>query len=180
MHKQVTDTRAMYTRVETMHRVVYGLLIQVRDELRDAELSQGDRVDLSFLLREMAKMFKDLEKESRLLRENNDNIVCFKAISSQSVENIKGEIATGTPQVKTTAKLPSRSRDPEAFYQLMEDLGVPPESVAQDAVRPHYPGMLELISQRVADGKNPPRGIDPTTMHPTYTLTLRKKAGVDV
>lgn len=177
MHSRVKEVKDMYIRVENMHRIVYGLLVQVRDDLK-GPIPQGDRVDLSYLLNQIAKMLKDIEKESRLLREQNDNIVCFKAMTEGSVEKIKGEVATGTPDVKMTAKLPRK--DSEEFLALMEDLGISHEVVGLDAVRPHYPGLVELISQRVAAGGNPPKGVDVNTMHPKYSLILRKQSGVDL
>lgn len=178
MHRRVSELKEMYTRIERMHRIVYGLMIQIRDDLSASDLKQEDRVDLSYLLRETSRMFKDLEKEARLLRESNDNIVCFKAMTKSTVDKISGDIATGTPDLKMIAKLPKHGT-PE-FMELMDDLGINKEVVGLDAVRPHYPGLVELISQRMAAGSNPPRGIDPTTTHPKYSLILRKKAGVDL
>lgn len=175
---------AKYPEIAKMHRDVYSLLQQIDRAIKTTS-TQEDRVDLSVLLKEYNKIFKDLEKETRLTKEKSDTIAAAIYTRQSELEDnmpksIRGHIGLGTPDIKMEANIPSKTREPERFMELMTTLGVSEELAATGAVTAHYKGIQSLINARLLEGKNPPKGIDPNTVRPRYTMTVRFNKGFEL
>jgi hypothetical protein len=63
----------------------------------------------------------------------------------------------------------------------MSAAGAPPELVAADVLRPHWPHLVEWLSRRASEGLPPPPGIDPAQTYSLWNLrNLRARKGVNV
>ena len=61
----------------------------------------------------------------------------------------------------------------------MDYVGVAKEAVEDKCVKPHWPGLVERISNETAMGKPLPPGIDPNSSYPVYSMRIRAKQNLD-
>jgi hypothetical protein len=133
----------------------------------------------AYALREIAKFAKDIEKEANKAKQMSERMACLVWAQGESNEPIRTQYCTASPVVKMMAVLPKKHHDPEAYAELMDHMGVSKEAQLTGGVRVHWPGMLDLISERLADGKPLPPGIKSDKTYANYSLTIRGKKGVD-
>lgn len=165
--------------VRRNHKLRYGQIVKLRLKLSEGQLTQKERVDAAYILREMADVYDDLRKELRATQELITKMVCAawikdsETLSPDSMNrSIRGELALGTPDIKFTANVPSASKDPELYKKFMTAMGV--DESLHGMIRPHWPSMREYISTELAAGHPPPPGINPDDLYPDYRLSLRK------
>jgi len=154
--------------------------------MQDVVKNNGNPVelaDMAFALREMSKLFKDMEKDTRILGELAEKMACLKwMVAGGDEDNIKTDYCTATPDMKHIAAIPKREKDPEAFAALMKHFNIPESAFPgedEDIVRPHWPGVVSALSKAMQEGKPLPKGIDPTKTYPHYRLTIRKRKDID-
>lgn len=170
-----------YRLASVTHAVLYEKLIKLRDTA--ASLSQEDLVDCAYILRETAKLLDDMRKESTAIRELIERVICLKwvqqSLQDESTDTaIRGQLATGTPDVRQMASLPLPNKNPEEFEALMRSIGAV-TAAKKDLVRPYWPGLTNWITNLVKKGKPLPNGIDPNKTYALYRLfPLRRKKGL--
>lgn len=161
---------------ETMDRshAFYEALLAMRSEAENA--TKEELTDVTLVLREISRVLKDSQKECFHLSELCEKIACLKWIAEtqNDVENAKnnihGTLARATPDLKQAVSIPSRDKQPEAYYRMMKSLGAV-TAARKDLVRPHWPGLTDHISMLMKNGKQVPDGIDPRTNYHIYRLS---------
>lgn len=172
-----------YRRAKSSHADLYRHLIYVRDNLKD--LTQEDLVDIALVLRSISALADDIRKECNGIKELVERVVCLRWVQATlndpgAPDAIRGELATGTPDVRQMASLPRPNSDPEGYEKLMRSIGAI-TAARKDLVRPHWPGLTEWITRLAKKGKQLPKGIDPNKTYPLYRLfPLRRKKGIDI
>jgi len=145
-------------------------------ELRQTGATKPDLealVDSIYALKEAAAALEDIRREVKKLYEFFERLACMCWTLKGDYEPIRTEKCTGSPEVKQTVVTPKYG-SPE--YELMREYFKIPEGVP---FRPHWPSMLERISEDIAKGGNIPPGCDPSKMLPQYRVTIRNKKGVE-
>lgn len=116
--------REVYAVAQAMHAEIYQACKAVLQ--RASALSIEESVDCQLCLREAAKFADDTRKECNKLLELLEKLTCMNwALDPNADEKIVGELANGSPVVKTRVILPTLERDPERYAKLMDWLGVP-------------------------------------------------------
>ena len=164
-----------YKEIKSLYLETYQLLSIARDDLKRSEFTTSDIVDLVYVMRETSKIINDLRKEIDGIKQQFENVGCLISISLGDLEPIRTSLATGSPKLRLAAKIPSQTKDPDNFALLMDYLGVSKDAVANKCVKPHWPGLVEWISNDASMGKPLPPGIDPNSSYPVYSITIRAK-----
>lgn len=184
MHESVAESVTLLDRVQRMHRVLYAHFGKIETVAKSSDLSQGDRADLAYLMREIAALCDDCRKEAKTKRELLDRIICLvwtkqcEDDPDETSRSIKGEIATATPRIRLSFK-PPHPRDPE-YVTLLSYFGIDDHVIADGALRPHWPSMTAYLSKLMEEGKPLPPGIDPSDTYPIYATTLTKRTRKEV
>lgn len=157
------------------HQDFYTYLCELRDRIA-SETNENEIVDVCYILREMYKIVDDLRKEVKSLDQRAQRVACLVLMKKQIEDDVSTPWCKGTPDVKFEATLPTRRKDPEGFRKLMEHFGVSEEAYDRDrsAIKPHWPGMVDLLSELMESGRPLPPGIDPSKTWPVYSLSVRK------
>jgi hypothetical protein len=138
----------------------------------------NELTDAVYSLGEAYKYADDLRREIDKTKKLASKLVCLLWAKFTEGGPIRTAHCTGTPRIKMIASVPSARRDPEAYESLMEHLAIPERVWRNDVVRPHWPGLVEHLSQRLEQGLPVPPGIDPDKTYPDYAVTIRSKKGV--
>lgn len=143
----------------------------------------NELADAIYALDQVEKLADSLRKEAKKVRDHLDKIMCAVCVE-QELSVVKTEHCAATPSLKMVAPLPSKSKDPEHYAQLMEFFGIKrelwdtPVGVASP-VQLHYPGMVDFVSDQLVSGKPIPPGIDPNKTYPVFRVSVRKLKDVD-
>ena len=142
---------------------------------------EKELADIAYALRETRELAEDLRKRADALGRLAQSAACVLQVTvNGSAESIKTDYCTAVLKMKTVVSIPKKDRQPEEYAALMDWLNVPrelwqnPES-KYSAVEFHWPGLVDLISQRQAKGERLPPGIDPNKTYVEYSLTMRGK-----
>lgn len=151
----------------------YSFIAANRDAV--TAMTQEDRADAVFVLRKTREQIKSLSTELEVLEQKLIDVTCLVWVTSMNNEPVRGNLCTGTPDIKEAPVIPSRKTEPELYSKMLTDLGVvDSEVVSSDAVRPHWPGLMEMVSNRIAAGRKKPEWVRET--RPQYKLTVREKS----
>ncbi len=134
----------------------------------------------------MAEYCDDLRKEMTKVRQFIEKVTCMKWMQASMNEDpdkaaqpIRGELAIGTPQLKTMVVLPNREKDPVSFAKFMKRIGVFGSALKWNMVRVHWPAVIDYISHLNEKGRPLPPGINPSQTYPMYRLVLRERKGME-
>lgn len=185
-HPLVAEAARSVKELQTKHRQWYEFIQVMRRAVREGgDLTQEDRADLVYLLKQIVDMFDDVKKEANVVKEMLDAILCTVFVASNMAKpkkdkNVKGELATVTPRLTTQPHIPSPNKEPTKYGQVLQSLGVENTDVIERGIlRIHWPSMVEWCTERSAEGKSLPAGIDPSKNQAGYATTARKRADVD-
>ena len=180
--KPKTQLKAKHRRVQREHQAIYDVAIGIRDLAVKGEISNEDSVDIAFLLRSIAEYFDDLRRETDKIRIIIEKITCMRWMQSSLNEDpskvtqtIQGELASGTPHLKTGAAIPNRNKDPEAHIEFMRQIGVSGEALRRNMVRVHWPLVIDYFTDLTERGLPLPKGIDTSRTYTLYSLRLRER-----
>lgn len=176
--RKVWQTTIKHKALQRCYKEQYRYIVQLREKLERLPLTEA--IDIGFLLREMGTLSEDLRKELGHLRELLERIVCIKWIAHSlndpsKAQPIRGELATGSPDVKQAAALPREKDNPAAYAAFMSQLGVSGDALNFSLVRPHWPAMMDYFSALAEKGKPLPRGINVDKTYPIYKVTFRRR-----
>lgn len=172
--------RALYTIAADAHDDIYRHLQDLEINVR-AGNSLEEHADTVLALRESCNLFDDMRKMCNGLKELTEKICCAIAIKDGQIDPIRTDHCTATVCIKQMASLPRRSTNPKDYEALMSYLCVPKSlwDGTNDAIRPHWPGMVDHITQLAKEGKPLPPGISIDKVYPVYKLSpLTKKKGI--
>ena len=160
--------------VEREHKTIYDVILDCRQQAVD--IPNETLVDIAFILRSMSEYCNDLRKEMDKNREFVEKIACMRWVQDSLNDNtdspIRGKLATGTPQLRQMASLPSQSKDPINYVKFMKRIGVFGQALKRGLVRTHWPSIVDYITELTEKGKPLPPGIDPSKTYPMYRLLL--------
>lgn len=188
MHRIISQITQAHESLSGIHAKWYGLISYVKKAIRDGEsnLSQSDRVDLIYLLKGINEVFDDLRKETKSTREQLDAILCTIYVieskeNSNTDKSIKGGLASATPRLTMQPKLPSPTKHPTKYGNVLRGLGVVNDEVIRRGIfRIHWPSMVKWCTELAEEGKPFPVGINPSDNEAGYATTIRKRSDVDL
>ena len=173
-----------YGSARSMFVDMYRELSILRDDARANKFSEEDLVNLCIVLRETSRYIDDLRKEYDGVESLLQQICC--AIYTQKHINdvheadpIRTGLVTASPTVKMAAKIPKLKDNPEAYYSLMDHLGVSRDMASSGILRTHYPALKEYLTDLATEGKPLPKGIGPNDTYAIYSVILRTRLDLD-
>lgn len=177
--RELTEKLARaYEEVCSHHISVYRTLSKVRGTASTGSLELEELLDLAFLCRAVEETLTDLRKESSSLLEHLSQIACL-AWTQKHINNptgastIRGDLCSGSPKTKTMVSVPRRGSD--HYERFLRYFGVPEQMIEGDTMRPYWPGLVDHITELVANGATLPPGCDPRRTYTLYKLTMRSK-----
>lgn len=178
MNPETKWLQRRYRSLKAMHEAVFRDILRTREPVENRQIKSEDLVDMAYVLREMAALADDIRRECAAHQGLMEKAACIEwVVRNDPTGPIRGELAVGTPDLKQMSSLPKPKTEPAEYRAMMLYLGVPEN--LHDVVRPHWPAMVDWISDLTAQGKPLPPGIDLTKTYPVYRLRLLKKKAVD-
>ncbi len=177
------ELRKLYRKARIFHEMAYGVVLQTRQRTVGGAVSLDELADSAFVAREIAVLANDLRKEFEAAQGLLEKIACLAWVTAhagepEQAEPIRAELVVATPSLKQMASLPRLKKDPKAYNRLMLHLGVP--EACRELVRPHWPSMVEHLTNLAEQGRPLPPGIDPNKTYPVYKLTMRRRPDVEI
>jgi hypothetical protein len=136
----------------------------------------NELADYTYTVRKISDMLVEMSKRTRNTYELAERLLCMLWAQVGDPEPIRTPYCTITPKIRMAAQIPKKGT--EEYEKLMTALGITLELAQVDAVRPHWPGMTEYVTQRLTEGKPLPPGIDPHKTYPVYGVLIRDKKGI--
>jgi hypothetical protein len=160
----------MYTDWRELHEALLINCVTANTELEDL-------ADTAHALKRCQEMTDEIKKSVSHSFELTSKVICAKwAQENTDGEPIRTAHCTCTPRIRFAAVLPKKGDDD--YKVLMNHLGINETMVETDAVRPHWPGFTDYVTELLSQGKPTPPGIDPTKTYPVYSVTILKKKGI--
>jgi hypothetical protein len=188
-----TDAVEMYKKTSKTHNEVFLLINNLRSVAAAGGASDILEIaNVAYAIKQSLNLIESTRKDLNALHDQFCRLACVRWVQqvemamtdgTEPEDNIKTDFCTATPDIKQIAAIPTRKRDPEGFASLMRFLEIP-ESVWNvpeecEVVRPHFPGLVDMLSDRASKGLPLPAGIDPHKTYPQYKLVTRGLKGVD-
>jgi hypothetical protein len=158
---------------------MYGDYVEHHNELVKLMHEEGhitELADLAYVLRQLDDMIHDMHKKSASTYELAGRLLCLMWAKNGSDEPVRTPYCTITPKIKMAANLPKRGSD--EYIALLTSMGFTAEMLETDAVRPHWPGLTDFITQRLTEGRALPAGLNQASTYPVYGITILKKKGI--
>lgn len=168
------NAKQVYAQAKRCFEETYALLVETKEYFERCN-DMDELADVTYAMKQSEKFLKDLSSTLKKQRENLERIACLLWVKRNVADPIKTDYVTATPNLKTMASLPTKKGDPEGYAALLKWLGIREDVSEDDAVRPHWPGMVEYLTKLMEEGKPLPPGIDPGKTYPMYTLSHRKR-----
>ena len=163
----------VYGRAKDCHAEIYAEIANARRVT--PRLSLPEMVDLLFIFDQSEQRIEDLRKELSKFCKQMIAIICAQWVKDNlteiNVEPIRGELATGSPDVGKSITLPKS--DSQEYADLLFELCIPPKYAS--LIRIHWPAMSEYISAILSAGGAVPECLRQQITHPEYKCTLRPK-----
>lgn len=129
-------------------------------------------VETVHVLKQAYKHFDELRKEVKRRIEAAERVAGIVAVKLEADPTVRTPYVTATIRVGQVANVPRH--DAPEYAALMEWLGLPPEA----PVRIHWPDLVDMLTERAANGQALPPGIDPESVKPKYEVRCTKKAEI--
>ena len=155
-----------------VHNTLYTEIADTREEMKTK--SPEELTDIGFICKKMYEQIDDIRKEVDRLKEFAEKLACLKAVTEEKM-TLRGNLATGTPDVSMSANLPHPRKNPEAYQALCDYFGIPDGMVQNDLFRFHWPSFKEFFTKLMSEGKPVPPGIELDKTHAHYKLKYREK-----
>ena len=173
----------MYRDVKALFDKTHLMLQELTDRAKTCP-SVEEHVDLAYAMRECTRYLEDMRKECKRLKELCEKIGCVVWVKNATGETIRTKHCSAVVDVTMIAVLPKEGS--KEYERLMDHFGVPKKSYDADheagekgAVRVHWPGCVQYLSQLALEGKPLPPGIDMSKTYPKYAFKpLRKRKDV--
>lgn len=161
--------KSVYAEAMRAHEAAYPKLIAAKNNMpTDAE----GMADVVYALKQASALFEDMRKETDKVVKFAEQLCCALWLRGDG-QPIRTEYCTGSPDVKQTAQTPKPGTDEYAMF--CDYFGIDPNA----PFRPHWPTVLEKISQLIAEGKPLPPGCDPSKQWTIFSVSVRKKKAID-
>lgn len=181
MNSQVVHLLIMHEKLERMHRTVYALMQSVETSVKTDPMTQHDRVDSIYVMRLMEALLDDTRKETKKVKELIEKITCLTWVKDATAEpTVRGTLCRGKPDVRQAARIPSQTKEPERFAELMAALKIPIEMVERGVVKPHWPNMVTYLTNLSVEGLPFPAGIRPDDSYDVYSVSCTKHRNIEL
>lgn len=157
---------------------LFEALVVAQAEL-EAELANGcidveGMAEVLCVYKKIEQWLKDARSQSEGLVRRLEQQCCFVWVKTTNGEkpSIKTDFCTVTPSIRMQPKIPQRGTAEYATL-LLSLMGTPDESIEHDALRPHWPGLVELCGARATAGERSPAGIDPSETVSSFRTVCR-------
>jgi hypothetical protein len=140
------------------------------------EADIAELADMAYSISQIMRMFDEIEKKTRNTYELAERLLCMLWAQQGDSDPIRTSHCTITPRIRMAAQIPKKGT-PE-YEELMSSLGIDTALQATDAVRPHWPGLVDYVTELLTNGRPLPRGVDPNKTYPVYGVTIRPKKGI--
>ena len=173
-HKEILKQKL--AEMQKIHKEIYEAVSQARKDPESKPLA--DLIDEAFFAREIGELGDDLKREATRMYELFGKLAAFRWTADSlndpnAATTIHGEYASGAPKVTMGAGLPKQKKNPEKYNALITWLGMDPNSLAAKYCHPHWPSMMELITQRLESGGKLPPGCGKA--YSLYKTVIRRK-----
>lgn len=171
--------QSVYRKLQKTYAQILPQLIELSKQLDD-ETSHSEMADIGYMAREFVKVAEELTKKGKQLHEKSQLSLCSSLMRHNTMDKIKTEYCSATPDIKQIVSAPSLRSNPEAFKKLMVDyFGIDPIFCMEfEAVRPNYNGVNDLVTSLTNSGDPLPDGLTPSVVHDRFVVTYRKRKGV--
>ena len=156
MKESVTDASQILREARELHSKVFQVLVGIKRVFGRRETTLEELVDMCWLLRQASKLYDDLRKELNKQDEIISIVVANRWLMRPTHGPIRGELATGSPDVRDQPCIPRRSENPEAYDNMLRSLGVPEDVVATAAIRIDFEGIGNFLAALQESGKPVP------------------------
>jgi hypothetical protein len=185
------STIELYKHIKSFYAEMLPKIDGVSRQINEAKTNRKleDFVDIAYAMREIAAFADELRKQAARVQDISEKVACLiwvedseKDLGSGVDTVIRTDYATGTPQIQFMGRIPDKKKNPEEFRKLMEFFEVPAllyEGEGSSAVKFHWPGLIDTISNLLAEGKPVPPGIDGENLFPVYSMHIRKRKAID-
>lgn len=162
----------IHSEARRAHEHIYMRLLELK-RLQSEKPDIEALTDSVYALKEAEAALKDVAREVKKLYNLFERLACMGWSMKGDLEPIRTKHCTGSPDLKQTVITP-KAGTPE-YEEFRKHFGVP-EGIP---FRPHWPSMLEAITEDVKAGRPLPPGCDPSKMMTEYRVTIRNKKGVE-
>ena len=162
--------------VQLLYNLVYGFLGKNNELIKSKQLKSEELCDFGFICRELENILDELRKEVKARKELCGSIIAYRlvqaAITDPSISmKVKGQFATGIPDVKMQAGLPKKFTD--EYYQITDHFKVPRAVAESGVLRLDWKQVTEFLTKQMNDGKPIPKGFG--RQYPLYVTVYRKR-----
>lgn len=174
----VKKLREVFGECQTLYGLVYGFLSQITPNIKRRKFTNSELTDIGFLCREMENLFDELRKECKARKELCGSIIAYQ-LTQQSLTDpnvamkTRGDLATGTPDVKMQAALPKKLT-PE-YFQLTDFFGVPRDIAETGILKLDWKMVTKYCTKLTYKGRPIPEGFG--KQFPLYVTVFKKRRG---
>lgn len=148
----VNDALCTYRKVRVLHGEVFKTCLEAKSEI--AGLPVEDQVDLGYVIHKTERLLKEIQTHVNTTKGRLAKLM-FLSFVQEGTGSVRGAFATGRPDAKDVPVIPRFERDPDAYLEFVEALGVDPESDAaqKGLVVPKYKAIQEHIAHCAEAGE---------------------------
>lgn len=160
--------------MEQAHSYMCDMLAEVSP--LSATMDLNELADLGFMMREISNFADGMRKDCDRLQTLAGNLLCARqAEESATIQSVATPYCTAIPKVEWYSSVPKKEKDPEKYYAITDFLGIPREVADVEAVRVHWPGWSEFLTNYQSTGKPLPEGLPQEDVKPIYKVSYRAK-----
>ena len=172
--------KALFRLVQEAYTELSTVLCETYDGL-EHEPDVEECVDIGYVLREVEGLIDELRKQCRKTQRScHHRIGALWSSTPTADDRIRTAHCSAKINVKQTLSPPTLKKDREQYLALMVNyLGIDPQIVEEhEVVRPHFPGLCNLITAKMAAGQPLPEGIDPNRVSSSVEVSFVRKKGI--
>ena len=168
--------KQLLKQVERHYTELFTAILEEKDSITSKDLRA--LCELGYFSREIARMLKDLQVEFDKISALAQKIACLKWIQTEEeLAQVETNEFKCSPQLQMSANIPSHSKEPEKYIDLLKWLGVEEEVASKGLLRVHWPTLRDLLTEMQELGKPLPNGISADKTHAHYSLKYKTKGG---
>lgn len=180
MRRELVD---LYVRVKSLHAEAHLMHSAL---MREVEVSGSttELADIAYAADKIEAFLNDIRKAMTGMKDVAEKRCTTLWVAMGDPDSIRTDYVTATPYPKMMVRMPSRKKEPEEWANMMRDMRIPEEYIITEPschppVEPNWPGMIDYVTDLLAQGKKLPRGLDPSKTYTLYQLRKMPRKEVD-
>lgn len=149
----------------------------VRNEIQN-EPEKTELADDVLIVKKSLALIENMRTQFNTLERLSITLTCGAWMRDQINEPIRTPYCTASPKISMAVQTPNRKKQPVEYREFCQALGVPDEVIESGTFQPHWPSMLEYISNLAEKGEPLPPHCDPAKMYPVYACAVRKQRDI--